>query len=49
MVKHDLIKDKVFVVVLLQRVEFEVKVEGTHWVAGWLIIWEMKLAHVGVL
>ena len=48
MIEHYFIVDQVLVVFLLQRVNFEVEVEGTHWFASWLVIREVQLAHVGV-
>jgi hypothetical protein len=40
-IEHDLLIDKVFVVFLLQAVDFKVKVKGTHWVTGRLVIRKM--------
>ena len=48
MVQHYLVIDQVFVILLLERINFEVEVKGANWLTGRLIIRKVKLAHVGV-
>ena len=47
-IQHYLLKDKVLIVLLLQAVNLEIKVEGANWLTGRLVIGEVELAHVRV-
>jgi len=40
-VEHDLLVDQFLVVLLLQAVDLEVEVKGTHWFSCRFIIWKM--------
>lgn len=49
MVEHDFFVDEIFIVLFFKTIDFKVEVKCTHIFGCWLVIWEVKLTHIGML